>query len=156
VPKISPIPRLLVIFRYMIQFLRWGVVNLAQPPSWRTNPCRLSATAYSKYSQQPSITGGRSSIRNLRTRHAVVTGTHLSSMKKLTKMKFLRCNTRFDKKREYRFSTCITSHIRQAFHKIHVLIIPNHLNKRNIDYVKHNLLNGTEIKTLTFTRKTHF
>jgi hypothetical protein len=30
------------------------------------------------YSQLPSITGGRSSIRNLRTRHAVVTGTHLT------------------------------------------------------------------------------
>jgi hypothetical protein len=30
------------------------------------------------YSQLPSISGGRSSIRNLRTRHAVVTGTHLS------------------------------------------------------------------------------
>jgi hypothetical protein len=30
------------------------------------------------YSQLPSMSGGRSSIRNLRTRHAVVTGTHLS------------------------------------------------------------------------------
>jgi len=29
--------------------------HLAQPPSWRTNPCRLSATAYSIYSQRPSI-----------------------------------------------------------------------------------------------------
>jgi hypothetical protein len=29
--------------------------NLAQPPSWRTTPCRLSATAYLKYSQLPSI-----------------------------------------------------------------------------------------------------
>jgi hypothetical protein len=27
----------------------------AQPPSWRTTPCRLSATAYSIYSQLPSI-----------------------------------------------------------------------------------------------------
>jgi hypothetical protein len=33
------------------------------------------------YSQLPSITGGRSSIRNLRTRHAVVTGTHLTQIK---------------------------------------------------------------------------
>jgi hypothetical protein len=31
----------------------------AQPPSWRTTPCRLSATAYSVYSQPPSIYGGR-------------------------------------------------------------------------------------------------
>jgi hypothetical protein len=30
------------------------------------------------YSQLPSIPGGRSSIRNPRTRHAVVTGTHLT------------------------------------------------------------------------------
>jgi hypothetical protein len=30
------------------------------------------------YSQLPSIPGGRSSIRNLRTRHAVVKGTHLT------------------------------------------------------------------------------
>jgi hypothetical protein len=30
------------------------------------------------YSQLPSISGGRSSIHNPRTRHAVVTGTHLS------------------------------------------------------------------------------
>jgi hypothetical protein len=31
----------------------------AQPPSWRVTPCRLSATAYSTYSQLPSISGGR-------------------------------------------------------------------------------------------------
>jgi len=29
--------------------------HLAQPPSWRTTPCRLSATAYSIYSQLSSI-----------------------------------------------------------------------------------------------------
>ena len=41
--------------------------RLAQPPSWRTTPCRLSATAHSIYLQLPSIseavppsaTGGR-------------------------------------------------------------------------------------------------
>jgi len=32
---------------------------LVQPPSWTTTPCRLSATAYSIYSQLPSISGGR-------------------------------------------------------------------------------------------------
>jgi hypothetical protein len=31
----------------------------AQPLSWRTSPCRLSVTAYSIYSQLPSISGGR-------------------------------------------------------------------------------------------------
>jgi hypothetical protein len=45
-----------------------------------TAPCRLSATAYSKYLQLPSISAGRSSIHNLSTRHAVVTGTHLSRL----------------------------------------------------------------------------
>ena len=49
-------------------------LHLAQPPSWRTTPCRLSATVYSIYSHLPSIA---SSICNLRTRHAVVTGTPL-------------------------------------------------------------------------------
>jgi hypothetical protein len=51
--------------------------HLAQPPSWRTTPCRLSATAYSIYSQLPSIleavppsaTWGRAML---------FTGTHLS------------------------------------------------------------------------------
>ena len=50
--------------------------HLAQPPSWRITPCWfprlfniIAATLH---------TGGRSSICNLRTRHAVVTGTHLS------------------------------------------------------------------------------
>jgi hypothetical protein len=32
---------------------------LAQPPSWRTTPRRLSATAYSIHSQLPFISGGR-------------------------------------------------------------------------------------------------
>ena len=32
--------------------------HLAQPPSWRTTPCRLSATVYSLYSQLPSILEG--------------------------------------------------------------------------------------------------
>jgi hypothetical protein len=50
----------------------------AQPRIWRTTPYRLSVAAYSIYSQLPSIAGGRSSIRNPRTLHAVVTGTHLT------------------------------------------------------------------------------
>jgi hypothetical protein len=31
----------------------------AQPPSWRTTPCQVTAAAYSIYSQVPSISGGR-------------------------------------------------------------------------------------------------
>ena len=48
--------------------------HLAQPSSWRTTPRQPSATAYSIYSQLPST----SSDSNPRTRHAVLTGTHLS------------------------------------------------------------------------------
>jgi hypothetical protein len=44
-----------------------------QHPSWRTNPCRRSATAYSIYSQLPSVSGGLPSNRYLRMRHALVT-----------------------------------------------------------------------------------
>jgi hypothetical protein len=44
----------------------------APPPSLRTTPCLLSATAYSIYMEGVSCT------RNLRTRHAVVTGDPLS------------------------------------------------------------------------------
>jgi hypothetical protein len=76
--RISPGPRLCDLFRNMVFFTMRTCQHLAQPPSWRTTPCRLSATAYPMYSQLPSISGGRSSIRNPRTRHAVVTGTHLS------------------------------------------------------------------------------
>ena len=42
-------------------FVTWYVFmvrscqHLAQPPSWKITPCRLSATAYSIYSQLPSI-----------------------------------------------------------------------------------------------------
>jgi len=52
--------------------------HLAQPPSWMTTPFRLSATAFLIYSQLPFLSEAVSSIRNLRTRHAVVTGTNLS------------------------------------------------------------------------------
>jgi hypothetical protein len=52
-----------------------GLLNPRPTPSWRTTPCYLSTTAYSIYSQLMSIAGGRSSIRNPRTRHAVGTET---------------------------------------------------------------------------------
>jgi hypothetical protein len=46
--------------------------------NWRTTTYRLSATARSIYSQLPSYLKAVSSIRNPRTRHALVTGTHIS------------------------------------------------------------------------------
>jgi hypothetical protein len=55
------------------QDIFYGEELLAPPqsPSWRTTRCRLSATAFSINN------GGHSCIRNLRTHHAVVTGTNL-------------------------------------------------------------------------------
>jgi len=50
---------------------------LAQPPSCNATPCQLSATTYLIYQQLPSISGGRPSIRNPVTRHAMVTGTNI-------------------------------------------------------------------------------
>jgi hypothetical protein len=41
-------------------------------------PSCLSSAAYATSSQLPSTAGGSPSIRNLRTRHVVVTGTHLT------------------------------------------------------------------------------
>jgi hypothetical protein len=59
-------------------FLWWRVVSPhTLPPNWKTTPCCLSAVAYSIYSQLTSIAGGRSSIRNPRTRHAVGTVSNI-------------------------------------------------------------------------------
>jgi hypothetical protein len=65
-------------FRGFLQYFVTWLIFYSELLTPRPTPCRLSATAYSIYSQLPSISGGRSSIRNLRTRHAVVTVTHLS------------------------------------------------------------------------------
>ena len=35
-------------------------------------------------------------------------------------------------------------------------MISTHFNKHNIEYVKHNDLDGTKFNVLTFTSKTHF
>jgi hypothetical protein len=64
--------------RNMVIFYGEGLLGPGPVPKLEDDPFRPSATAYSMYSQLPSISGGRSSIRNLRTRHAVVTGTHLT------------------------------------------------------------------------------
>jgi hypothetical protein len=51
--NISPGPRISVwTFRNKMHFYE---EDLAQPPSWRTTPCRLSTTAYSIYSQLRSV-----------------------------------------------------------------------------------------------------
>jgi hypothetical protein len=50
-----------------------GLLAPRPTPSWRTTPRRLPAIAYSIYSHLPSVSRGLPSIRNPRTRHAVVT-----------------------------------------------------------------------------------
>ena len=54
-PSISPGPMLCEYFITRCDFTVRSCQHLAQLQSWRTTPCRLSATAYSIYSQLPSI-----------------------------------------------------------------------------------------------------
>jgi hypothetical protein len=66
------------IFVTNLLFMVKAFLPHSQPQSWGTTPFRLSAVDYSIYSQLPSIARGRSSIRNPRTRHSVLTLTHLT------------------------------------------------------------------------------
>jgi hypothetical protein len=58
VHKNPPVTRRCVIFRNELFFYAEGCQPLAQLPSWRTTRFRLSATAYSIYSQLPAICEG--------------------------------------------------------------------------------------------------
>jgi hypothetical protein len=58
---LPPTPRHFETFRNRKIFTVRGCRPHAQPSSWRTTPCRLSATAYSIYSQLPSAAGGLNS-----------------------------------------------------------------------------------------------
>jgi hypothetical protein len=54
--RTSPGSRPQLMFRNMICFYGEELLaHLAQPQSWRTTPCQLSATAFSIYSQLPSV-----------------------------------------------------------------------------------------------------
>jgi hypothetical protein len=44
-----------ILFLTRLVFMARSCQHLAQPPSWRTTPCRLSAAVYSIYSQLHSI-----------------------------------------------------------------------------------------------------
>jgi hypothetical protein len=74
-------------------FTERGCRPHAQPPSWRTTPCRLSAAAYSIYSQLPSVAGGLPSIRNLRTRHAVMTRDPPNKTMRISNITVYICHT---------------------------------------------------------------
>jgi hypothetical protein len=73
-PLLSPSPLWLACS--VVKFWQWVVAVSRPTPKLVDRP--LSVTAYSIYLQLPSTSGGRSSIRNVMTRHVVVTGTHLS------------------------------------------------------------------------------
>jgi hypothetical protein len=79
--RISPAPRLSVsTFRNKICF--YGEQLSASRPTPKLEDHSLSAVRHCLFNIFAATihTGGRSSIRNLRTRHAVVTGTHLSRL----------------------------------------------------------------------------
>ena len=62
----------------MIKFSRWGVLAHRPTPKLKDHPLSAVRTAYLTYSLLPTIFSGRSSIRNSRTCHAVITVIHLS------------------------------------------------------------------------------
>jgi hypothetical protein len=67
---------LMFMFRNRLIFYGEGLLAPRLTLNLEDTPCRLSAAAYSMYSQLTSIAGGCPSIRDPRTRHAVMTGTH--------------------------------------------------------------------------------
>jgi hypothetical protein len=68
----GPVQYLVASFLYSDELLL-----LAHPQSWSITPCRLSATAYSIYSQVPSISGGCLLHPQPEKAHDVMTGTHI-------------------------------------------------------------------------------
>jgi len=75
--SISARPRLLWTFRNRIRF--YGELLAARPtPKLEDHPLSAVRDCLFNIFATNLQTGDRSSIRNLRTRHAVVTGTHLS------------------------------------------------------------------------------
>ena len=53
--RISLSPRHMYLFRNKVSFYGEELLALRPTPNWKTTPCRLSETAYSIYSQLPSI-----------------------------------------------------------------------------------------------------
>jgi hypothetical protein len=82
IPNLKPIFHCLVCTEESVRFrgfcdcfVTW-LKFYVEKTRWNTTPCRLSATVYSVLSQLSCIAKSRSSIRNLTTRHAVVTASH--------------------------------------------------------------------------------
>jgi hypothetical protein len=77
--RISPVPSLLCLVRNMVKFLRWGIVRTSPNPKAESPPLVGCPRLLIQYIRSyRSLSGVRSSIRKLRTRPAMVTGTHLS------------------------------------------------------------------------------
>ena len=62
-------------FHNKVRFYAEELLVHLQPPNWKTTPCQLSVTAFSVYHSY--LYWKLFSISNLRTCHAVVTGTQL-------------------------------------------------------------------------------
>jgi hypothetical protein len=75
--RINKSPRYCEMFRNALSFTVRIYLRFVLPLTWRNISCWLSKTSYSIYSQIPSISRSRSSIRKLRTRHGLVTETHI-------------------------------------------------------------------------------
>ena len=65
-------------FRNKITFLRGVIVSTSPNPKLQDRPLSAVRDCLFNIFTTTFLIGGRSSIRELRTRHAVVTGTHLS------------------------------------------------------------------------------
>jgi hypothetical protein len=77
--RTSPNLRVFWTARNMIPSLRWEVLTTSPNPQAEVLPLIGCPRLFIQYiAATLYISGGRSSIHNLRTRHAVVTGTHLS------------------------------------------------------------------------------
>jgi hypothetical protein len=107
----------------------------AEPPSWRTTPFRPYATAYSVYSQLPSIPRGLPSIHNLRMRHAVVikdppnVDMSITYTVKPISNEIQTCNS--NHKTQYKFLSVssILSQLLLSFLVLSFLTLPNQLLK---------------------------
>jgi hypothetical protein len=95
-----------------------------QPPSWRTAPCRLSMVAYSMYLQL-TITEDSPSIRDPRTHHAVVTGTHQSYENSVRR---IQCQSR----QERLFKPTIGNESLHKISNVNVIRVVNFATSKNL------------------------
>jgi hypothetical protein len=120
--RIRPGPRLFIMIRNKLEVLRLGAVSPPiQPPNWRITPCPRLLIRYIR--SHPPYLEAVCFIRNLRTRHAAVTGDSLNTGYEMTQYKIcvavsktprLRKNCSWHKKCVLFFSTTFVRHIFSA------------------------------------------